>query len=63
MIAVLHGPENGDLNFDRHRVVLRLLEDFDDAFAAFELRLRLGVEVGTELRESRQFAELGEVDL
>jgi len=40
---------------------LVLLEDFDDAFAAFEQRLRLRVKVGAELRESRKFAELRQV--
>ena len=40
-----------------------LLENFHDALAALELRLRLGVEVGTELRERRQFAELRQVAL
>ena len=61
--TVLHRPQNGDLHLDRDRVVLRLLEDFDDALAAFELRLRLGVEVGAELRERRQFAELRQIAL
>jgi exonuclease VII small subunit len=37
------------------------LKQLDDALAAFERGLRLGVEVGAELREGRQFAELGEV--
>src|SRR3954464_3442024 len=49
--VVLHGPKNRSLDFHRNRVVLRLLEKLDDAFAALELGLRLGVEVGTELRE------------
>ena len=45
------------------RVELRLLEEFDDAGAAVELRLGLGVEIGTELGEGREFAELGELAL
>ena len=40
-----------------------LLEELDDAGAAVELGLGLGVEVGAELREGREFAELGEVAL
>ena len=62
-ITILHRPQDRRLHFDRDRIVLRLLEHFDDALAAFEPRLRLRVEVGTELRERRQFAELREVDL
>src|SRR5438105_77778 len=38
-IAVLNCPENCNLDFDCNGVVLRLLEYFDDAFAALELRL------------------------
>ncbi len=62
-VAVLHRPEHRHLDLDRDRVVLRLLEDLDDALAAFELRLRLRIEVGAELRERRQFAELRQVAL
>ena len=40
-----------------------MLEEFDDAGAAFELGLGLGVEVGAELCESGEFAELGELAL
>src|SRR5690606_7397819 len=49
--------------FDGDRVELRLLEEFDDARTAIEGGLGLGVEVGTELREGREFAELGELAL
>ena len=35
----------------RHRVVLGLFEDFDDAFAAFELGLRFRIEIGTGAEE------------
>ena len=59
--AVLHGPEHRGLHFDRDRVVLRLLENFDDALAALELRLGLGIQIRTELRERRQFAELRQI--
>ena len=62
-IAVLHRPENRDLIFDRDRVVLDLLEELDDALAAIEPRLGRGIEIGTELRESGQLAELRQVEL
>src|ERR1041385_23784 len=60
---VLDGPEDGDLHFDQERAVLLLLEDFDDALAAFEHALRLGIEIGAELSEGRQLAELRQVSL
>ncbi len=44
-------------------VQLELLKEFDDAGAAVERGLGLGVEVGAELREGREFAELGEFAL
>src|SRR5262249_23545656 len=44
-------------------VVGRLLEELDDAGAAVERLLRLGVEVRAELRERREFAELREFAL
>ena len=56
-------PQNHHLHFDRQRVVLNLVEQLDDAFAALQLRLSLGVEIGTELRKRRQFAELRQVAL
>src|ERR1035437_5275985 len=59
--AVLHRPQNRRLNFHRDRIELRLLENFHHAFAAFENRLRLCVEVGAELRERREFAVLREI--
>ena len=62
-VTILHGPENRGLNFNRDRVVLRLLENFDDAFAALQLRLSFRIEIGAELRERREFAELREVQL
>ena len=45
------------------RLVLLLLEEFDDAGAAVELGLGGRVEVGAELREGGEFAELREVEL
>src|SRR5690606_34044546 len=52
-----------DLKLDRQRAEGGLLEEFNDAGTAIELALGLGVEVGTELREGREFAELGELAL
>ena len=51
-----------DLLLDRHRHVLALLEELDQALAAVELRLRGLVEVGAELGEGRQLAVLREVE-
>ena len=45
------------------RLILLLLEELHDAGTAVELRLGGGVEVGTELGEGGEFAELGEVEL
>ena len=50
------------LMLERHRLVLRLLEDLLQALTAAELGLRRLVEVGTELGEGRQLAELGHVE-
>ena len=46
----------------REGLVLRLLEQLDQARAAGELRLRRGVEVGAEGRERLQLAVLREVE-
>src|SRR6266576_3826810 len=62
-VPVLRGPDHGHLDVDRNRVVLRLLEDLHNAFAAIDLRQRFGVEVRTELRKRRQFPELSEISL
>ena len=61
--ALLHGEEDSHLELDRERVEGGLLEELDDASAAVELGLGLGVQVGAELREGRQLAELGELAL
>ena len=45
------------------RLILRLLQHFGQALAAVELSLGRRVEVGAELREGGQFAELGQVEL
>ena len=62
-IAVLHRPHNRHLFLDRDRIVLHLLEQLDDALTAIEPRFGRGVEIGTELRERRELAELREVQL
>ena len=62
-VAVLDGPDHRHLHFDRHRVMLRLLEELDDALAAIDLGLRRRVELRAELGERRQLAELREVAL
>ncbi len=59
----LHREEDRDLQLDRRGAERGLLEEFDDARAAVELTLRLGVEVGTKLGEGREFAELRELAL
>ena len=51
-----------DLLRERHRLVLRLLEQLGHALAAVETVARALVEVGGELRECRQLAILGEVE-
>src|SRR6202142_3439348 len=62
-IAVLSRPNHSYLNLDRNRAVLRLLEDLDNALAAVDLRLRLGIQFRAELSEGCQFAKLSEVTL
>jgi hypothetical protein len=43
--------------------VLRLIEQLEDPLATVDLGLRRGVELGSELRERRELAELREVAL
>src|SRR5687767_9615327 len=54
--------DNEHLFLDRERVVLRLLQNFDETRAAIELPLRRGVEVASELGERRKLAVLSEVE-
>ena len=60
--AVGRGIDDDDLLLDRQRLILRLLEHFDQPPAAIELALRLLVEVTAELRERRQLAVLREIE-
>ena len=60
--TVRHRPDDEDLFFDRHRLVLRLFQNFGQAPASFELRLGRLVEVGTKLRKRRKLAKLCKVD-
>src|SRR4249919_3122416 len=50
-VAARADPDRDDLPLDRHRTVLGLLEDLDDAGSPGELLLRLLVQLGAELRE------------
>ncbi len=60
---LLHREKDRDLQFDRHGAEGRLLEELNDAATAVELGLGLGVEVGAELGEGREFAELRQLAL
>src|SRR5437879_7618059 len=57
-IAVRTGKDDSDLALDRHRLVLRLLDDLDESRPAIELRLRRLVAISAALREGSQFAVL-----
>src|ERR1051326_1550661 len=61
--TVLDGPEHGHLDLNWNRVVLRLLENFHHAFAALDFGLGSGVQVGAELGEGGQLAELSQIQL
>ena len=55
--------DDGNLLFNRHRRILRLLQDFHVALTLFEHGSSSGIQVRTELGESFQFAILGLVEL
>src|SRR5690606_33735129 len=57
-MAVGHDIDDRHLLLDRHRPVLRLLQDLDQPGAPRELPLRGRVEVGAELRKRLQLAVL-----
>src|SRR5438034_131339 len=59
-VAVRAGIDDRHLALDRQRLVLRLLQHFDEPRAARQLLLRRLVEVAAELRERRQRAVLRE---
>ena len=61
-VPVGGGVDDRDLLLDRERLILRLLQDLDQAAAAIELVERRLVEVGAELRERRELAVLREVE-
>src|SRR5947209_6696372 len=61
-VAVGGGIDSHDLFFNGHRLILRLLENFRQTLTAINAALRNFVEVGCELREGGQFAELGKVE-
>ena len=61
--SILHRPKNGNLLLDRNRIVLKLLKQLDDALTAIEPCLGCRIEIGTELRERGQLAELRQIEL
>src|SRR6185437_15714411 len=62
-IAIRTGENNQHLLFDGQRLILILLQDFDQALAAGELRLRGLIELlGAELRERGELAVLREIE-
>src|SRR3546814_8280982 len=54
---------SSDLILERKRRILALLQKLGQARAAIEEPLGRGVEIGTELREGRHLAILGEFEL
>src|SRR5579859_5121981 len=62
-VAVGSGKDNHDLLAERERLVLVLFQNLHQSFAAIELRLRSFIQVGTELRERRQFTILRQFQL
>ena len=61
--AVGGGVHDRDLVLDGHRRALVLVERLDQPLTAGQRALRLGVEVGAELRERLEVAVLGQLDL
>ena len=57
----MNRPDHGHLSLDSDWAVLGLLEDFHNALAAIDLRLRLCVEFRAKLREGRQLTKLCEI--
>src|SRR5207302_8067082 len=55
--------DDHDLLLDRHRLVLGLLQHLHETLAPTELPLRRLVQIGAELGERRELAELAEVEL
>jgi hypothetical protein len=56
------GKNDRHLLFNRERLILRLLQDLDEALAAVELALGGLVQVAAELRECRELAVLRKVE-
>src|SRR4029453_14542970 len=54
--------DDHDLLLDRQWLILALLQELDHALTAGELRLRGAIEVGAELGERGELAELREVE-
>jgi hypothetical protein len=62
-IALRAGKHHDDLLLDRHRTVLRLLQQLHEAIPALELGLGDRVELGAEGGERFELTELGEIEL
>src|ERR1700683_2817855 len=60
-VAVGRGVDLRDLDLDRHRLALALVERPHQTLAAGEGALRVRVELGAELRERLELAVLGEL--
>jgi len=61
--TILHRPDDAALDVSGLRGGRGLLEEFDETVALIEDALGLGVEVGAELSERREFAVVGELAL
>ena len=62
-VAVGRGVDDRDLVGGPHRLALALVERLHEPVAAGQRLLRVGVEVGAELRERLEVAELGQLEL
>ena len=61
-VSVAGSPNDEDLLFNVHRLVLRLLQNLRQTLTTSKLCLGCLIQVGTELGERLQLAELGQVD-
>ena len=61
-VTVGRGPDPQHLFLDVHRLILRLFQNLCQPLSASELCLRRLVEVRTELTQTLQLAELGQVE-
>src|SRR4030095_48436 len=61
-VTVTRSPNDQYLFFNLHRLILRLLENLNQALTAGELRLRCFIQVRTELSKRLQLSELRQID-